>query len=182
MTNSEFLKEKTKKLHDSTEEKMGAGRIFSNDYSHEEYKTLLSKMYKPYSTVEKALKGFQDLEFQSIMKDTYEFKTAFLEKDFSSLSILPPRDIESFVIDNENQALGALYVLKGSDMGASIIMKRLERLSSDWPVKSFEFYASESNPKETWAKFKEYLDRKEVSEQEQEQMLIGAEKAFMAFH
>lgn len=181
MTNSEFLKVETKKLHDETEAKMESDRIFSKDYSLEEYKKLLTKMYVPYSSIENALRKYHEPKLQSLLDNTYKEKAFHLEKDLSTLGIESLDKPTEFEIGSYEEALGALYVLKGSDMGAEIINKRLARVSEDWDVKTFEFYSSESNPRESWQVFKSELDSIEMNETEQQSLYNGARKAFLAF-
>lgn len=181
MKNSELLKTETKSLHDKTEEIMGADKIFGKHYDIEEYKTLLTKMYKPYTSIEKALRNYTDPGVQQLIDDTYKEKSVYLKSDLEKLGVTDYASHADFELRSKHEALGALYVLKGSDMGADIINKRLARVSEDWETKAFDFYSSEPEAKQTWASFKEVLDNEPTDEVQQKELLSGAEKAFLAF-
>lgn len=181
MTNSEFLKEKTKHLHDATEERMGARRIFSSNYSMDEYKSLLLKMYQPYSVVEKALNAYHDPKIQSVLADTYTQKANFLESDLAQMGVSHGQPAGKINFSSPAEAMGALYVLKGSDMGATIINKALERTSKGWESPAFSFYQSEKDPKSSWAAYKTHLDAMQLDEKGRNELLNGAEKAFSLF-
>ncbi|MBS9523382.1 biliverdin-producing heme oxygenase [Litoribacter ruber] len=180
---TETLKESTKKHHSLTEKALNSKQIFQESFDLEAYIHILKNLYLAHELIEKKLMEQENPEFADLMQRHYLMRKGLLEKDLQNLSAdIPSNSNVVFDLENTNQALGALYVLKGSTLGGKFIYKHLHKVSQNWEKTSLEFYGFEHEEvMENWKLFTQELNALPISPDKEKQMVIGAEKAFTTF-
>lgn len=180
---SENLKEETKFLHAETEKRLNAKRIFSEDFTIQEYQQILQILYIAHEILEQQLENIITPNLNKFYKDHYTLKYPLIRKDLEKLKAsvkayqLPPSKGL-----NDLNALGILYVLNGSSMGAKYINKQLQGYEIKWSNFSNEFYkASASITLDEWKNFCYSLDSLGLNANEIEQVIEGAKYAFNTF-
>lgn len=173
---SEKIKEATKQPHQELEkvvvQKLKAIR------SETDYVDFLSNFYAYFSSLEKA---FQPFITPDIIPDYHTRRTsAYLKQDIEELggnvnglqAIVPE-------INNKQEAIGALYVMEGSIMGGSAIVKMLEKTGITKGVSFFSGYGAETGQK--WGLFVGIMNRIAQTEEEQALAIESARQTFSLF-
>ena len=120
------LKEATREQHEGLEQTVD---VMNQMFSLENYKTLLSKFYRFYSSIEPEL---AKLDLKKYGYDLSErLKTPKLEKDLESLGLLDeakklPAWDNLPNLDSPEKAFGSLYVIEGATLGGQVINRHLK--------------------------------------------------------
>jgi len=182
----EFLKQATSQYHTEAEKQLGAMRIFDNNYSRDEYIKLLNILYTAHFGTEIPLSNFEMLDFK--ISEIYTQKHPFIKNDLTKMVGYSDTNTPIFTISNIYQAIGVLYVLKGSEMGALMISKQLHKTFANQDNISTDFYSYNSNIFNIWRDFCDTLDSlilsitdKENIDNANEQILEGAKNTYMYF-
>ncbi|MEH3114611.1 biliverdin-producing heme oxygenase [Pedobacter terrae] len=171
------IKEATKVAHQNLEKqvvlKLKAIR------NHADYADLLKHFYAYFSHIEETIKPYIT---ESILPDYAQRRnSAYIKADIlelgSDISELPYTTVPK--IENAVQALGALYVLEGSIMGGSIIVKMLEKVGVSKGVSFFSGYGEATGM--MWGNFIAVLNNQAKTEQEEEQAITAANETFKHF-
>ncbi|RMZ59403.1 heme oxygenase [Chryseobacterium nematophagum] len=174
---SEYLKRNTAEYHDAAEKLFNSEKIFNRTFTLEDYKKIIVTNYV-------MLLNSEDKIFNSL-SSTYEGKLQLIERkklfliemDLESLSVketTPSYDIE---FDDENEALGALYVIEGSTLGGRVIAKQLSKTEGFENI-TFNFFGCyHENTGSMWKAFKEVLDTN-VKKENYNEVLSGAKKLY----
>ncbi|WP_185974258.1 biliverdin-producing heme oxygenase [Litoribacter populi] len=180
---TETLKESTKKLHSLTEKALNSKQIFQKSFDLEAYIQILKQLYSAHQLIESKLMEENSPIFTNLIDKHYRMRLDLLENDLHNLSSDIPTDSQvEFGLENIFQALGALYVLKGSTLGGKFIYSHLKKISHNWDKTSLEFYGFEHDVvMEKWKHFTQDLNALPLTSEEEKQMVIGAEKAFTTF-
>lgn len=180
---SVLLKEETKQLHAETEKSLNAKRIFSDDFTAEEYKGILSILYSAHFILENRLEKISDPTLSEFYRKYYQPHYPLIKKDLDHLDAEVINDKSKSGLDiSDLNCLGVIYVLKGSSMGAKYINKQLEKTTAQWSSFSGEFYKySASQTMEEWKAFCTSLDTLNLSSEETEEVVEGAREAFRTF-
>ena len=173
---SEKIKEATKQPHQELEkvvvQKLKAIR------SEADYIEFLSSFYAYFSSLEKAFKPFITSD---VLPDYHTRRTsAYLKKDIEELGGTVA-ELSAVVptITNTQEAIGALYVMEGSIMGGSAIVKILEKAGITRGVSFFSGYGAETGQK--WGAFTSIMNRVAQTEEEQNQAIETAKETFSLF-
>ncbi|MDM1048663.1 biliverdin-producing heme oxygenase [Sphingobacterium hotanense] len=83
------------------------------------------------------------------------------------------------IIENKNQAIGALYVLEGSIMGGPYIVKMLQKQGIETGFNFFQGYGEQSAEK--WAKFTKIINTEVAEEKDIEEAIASAHNTFEQF-
>lgn len=183
----EFLKLETRQYHDQAEKALGAVKIFDKNYSKDDYIKLLKILYVAHYDVEKAITTFANHDL--IIADHYKNKHDLIKHDLQKMGIKIDNSIKNqFQINNEFQALGCLFVLKGSEMGANLIYKQLSKHFLNQENVCMDFYSFETNIFNIWGDFCTSLDSYFLSKTDKEnyetkklEVLEGAKKTYLYF-
>jgi heme oxygenase (biliverdin-IX-beta and delta-forming) len=171
------IKEATKAAHQTLEKqvvlKLKAIR------SNADYADLLKHFYAYFSHIEEAIKPYIT---ESILPDYAQRRNSgYIKADILDLggdiTDLPFTTVPK--IENGVQALGALYVLEGSIMGGSIIVKMLEKGGVSKGVSFFSGYGEATGV--MWGNFIAVLNAEAKTEQEEEQAINAANETFKHF-
>jgi len=180
---STTLKEETKILHAETEKSLNAKRIFSPDFTVQEYVHILNILYMAHIALENKLENISNPNLLKFYKEHYTPHYPLIKQDLENLNAHTIGNNFSYGIKiNDLNAIGVLYVLKGSSMGAKFINKQLEETTAQWPQFSGEFYkASSSQSMEQWKTFCTSLESLDLNPEEINQVVDGARFAFKTF-
>lgn len=171
------IKEATKAEHQNLEKqvvlKLKAIR------SNADYADLLKHFYAYFSYIETAIKPFITAEVlpdYSQRRNSGYIKADILELG-GDMTDLPYTTVPK--IENTVQALGALYVLEGSIMGGSIIVKMLEKGGVTKGVSFFSGYGEATGM--MWGNFVAVLNAQAKTAQDEEQAIVAANETFKHF-
>jgi heme oxygenase (biliverdin-IX-beta and delta-forming) len=176
-TVSTNIKEATKDAHVALEKQVV--QRLKSIRSNADYAALLKYFYAYFNHVEKAIAPFIT---ESLLPDYKERRnSSYLKNDIlalgSTVDDLPTTTVP--VIDNAVKALGALYVMEGSIMGGSIIVKMLEKGGITDGVSFFSGYGEATGP--MWGKFVAVMNREATTEAQQVDMIRTANETFEHF-
>ena len=175
---SERLKSETRHLHDLTEAKFNSSKIFGGNFVVEDYRKLLLNNYF-------LLKNFEDAVFNKISAAAAEDlelekrrKLPLILQDLDALGMSTPNLPMCVDIENAGDAWGIFYVMEGSTLGGNMIAKKLSKneLFKDFPFHYFRCYGSHTGS--YWKTFKEILDIEISKNNEEDECIAGANKAY----
>ncbi|PWG81281.1 biliverdin-producing heme oxygenase [Pararcticibacter amylolyticus] len=174
---STSIKEATRTAHQDLEKRVVTRLKTIN--SNEDYADLLKYFYAYFSGVENAIRPFITEELLPDYKERRN--SSFIKADIEALGAdvndLPPAIIPQ--IGNTLQALGALYVMEGSIMGGSIIVKMLEKMGITQGVSFFSGYGEATGEK--WALFTEVMNKTAQTPEDEEVSIKAANDTFSCF-
>ncbi len=173
---SERLKASTKEIHASLEKSL-VSRI-KNLESGEDYNSLLQLFYGFYHPVNKLCGKFNFP--QNVEVSTHSDHVQMLDNDLTAMG---KRNFQknNFIqpeINNYLQALGALYVMKGSMLGGKVISEMIRKKLGAVPDSFFSSGGQEVN--NTWQTFKQSIDTINDPDQ-QDSVVQGALNTFESF-
>jgi len=177
MTVSEYLKQNTAEYHDAAEKLFNAGKIFSRTFTLEDYKKIIHTNYLMLLHSEDEI--FRNLsgKFSEKLQLSDRKKLPLIEKDLKSLALKTSDASHELEFANENEALGAMYVIEGSTLGGNVIAKQLSK-TEGFDAVTFNFFGCyHENTGAMWKDFKEVLDT-EVQEPHYDDVLSGAKKLY----
>lgn len=161
------------KLNKTVLEKMKAIR------NNADYADFLKYFYTYFSQIEKTIAPFIT---ESVLPDYHERRnSSYLRNDILQLGGATGESpaISLPVITNKLEALGALYVLEGSVMGGSIMVKMLEKSGITEGISFFSGYGAETGHK--WNVFTTVLNEQASTAEEQEIAIKAANETFFHF-
>lgn len=144
-----------------------------------DYADFLKHFYAYFHAVEQAIAPYITPQ---VLPDYEERRHAsFLKADLETLGStsdsLPAATAPT--IDTTVQALGALYVMEGSIMGGSVIVKMLEKVGITEGVSFFSGYGSATGS--MWKTFTEVLNAQAPTEADKAQAVATANETFTRF-
>lgn len=175
---SDYLKKETAQYHQEIEEKLESNKLFNSTFTDRNYYKMLQVNHVFLKSYEHSIKEFlneKDLENLALTKLN---KLSLIEKDIHELGIEELQTIKQVELVNRAEAFGALYVIEGSMLGGNVIAKTLKK----YPFlenKSFNYFGHYGeNLGSIWKTFINYINQEFTSEEEQKQVLKGAQKAY----
>lgn len=137
------LKEATREQHENLESIVD---VMNKMFNRDDYKTLLTKFYRFYSTVE-PLVAINDMKAAGLDLDARR-KSHLLEADLNALgSSDEAARIKGTwngapTIDTTAKAFGACYVMEGATLGGQVIMRHLKQHLDITPENGGSFFNS----------------------------------------
>lgn len=179
-TLSEKLKERTKINHQNLEKKL-IGRL-KLTRSLNEYAQLLSYFYSFFGGLELCIN--KRLDFDAFPDYHLRRKTSAMVNDLNRMnSALPALATNQALpeIVNQQQAIGALYVIEGSTLGGQIICKMLnDQIGSIDPACLSFFSGYGDQTYQMWNAFKLAID--EITKPDDQEIVIeSANNTFLQF-
>lgn len=147
--------------------------------STEDYADFLKYFYAYFNAVEKAITPYITTQ---VLPDCADRRnSSHIKADIEALGATTDRvpHAEAPAIADVQEALGALYVLEGSIMGGSIIVKMLEKLGVTQGVSFFSGYGEQTGQK--WGVFTAVLNAHANSDEEQRRAVESAIATFAQF-
>ncbi len=174
---SEYLKKNTAEFHDAAEKLFSSEKIFNRTFTLEDYKKIIHNNYLMLLHAEDKIFSSLEENFSDKLQLADRKKLSLIEKDLESLSLDNQAVSHTLEFDNENEALGAMYVIEGSTLGGNVIAKQLSKTEGFDQV-TFNFFGCyQENTGPMWKSFKEVLDT-EVKEEHYNEVLSGAKKLY----
>lgn len=177
---SEKLKETTKTAHIELE-KVLVQKIKSIRAT-EDYLEILVYFYQFYAPLEKAIfsqlgtnlpDAAQRRKSEWIVEDIYCLKPS--HPPFPTYPDTPQ-------IDSHAQAIGALYVIEGSTLGGQVICKMISQRLGISTKAGFRFFTGYGeNTVTIWDNFKNYINGRKWSEEEEKELVGAANRTFGLF-
>ena len=159
----ERLKLATRANHDLIEKTPCMNRLFAKDYSLEEYRGLLEKMYGFVSAYEPAL--FEHLDAGLAEAFAHRRKCGWLERDLLNFDLAPaqiaalPRCARVPHITGLPQCLGIWYVLEGATLGGELMARHLSQQFGAAAEKVTAFHRAYGDGTQAeWRAFRELMD------------------------
>lgn len=171
------LKEQTKTAHMDLEKQVV--RKMKAIRSHADYAEFLKCFYTYFSQVEQVIKPFISA---AVLPDYPQRRnSSYLKNDIEALGgrvdDIPVVNVPE--VENLAQAFGALYVMEGSIMGGSIIVKMLEKGGITEGVSFFSGYGSQTGQK--WGVFTEAMHRQVSGPDQEAKAIKAANETFSKF-
>ena len=142
------------------------------------YGDFLLRQAGPLFTIERLLNegpAFDELDWRS------RTRTQAMRADLTMLDLVPPAALPSKLrIENRDAALGLLYVLEGSRLGAKILLRRA-RASRDPLVRTATAYLAHGEDRPFWQTYLKTLERIEERGLDTTRLVQGARAAFALF-
>jgi len=176
-----YLKEATQNNHAELEQLMFADQIMNGTLTLPQYKKIVATNYLVHNLLEEHLLTTLVPEIAAKLKIGARRKLASLKADISELKMNIPWakfDTPSIAFENEASILGALYVLEGSTLGGSIIVKKLKNnLNLNDLHLNFHYYQIYgTNLIQYWKEFCEILNAQPFNTYDDS--IYGAKKMF----
>jgi heme oxygenase len=171
------IKEATKTAHLNLEKTViGKLKAIGNTADYAEF---LKYFYTYFSQVEKAIAPYITTELLPDYKERRN--SSFIKHDIEALgaTVADVPTISVPVINNQLQALGALYVMEGSIMGGSIIVKMLERMDISTGISFFSGYGAATG--QMWGTFVGVMNQAAASTEEEAIAIQTANETFSRF-
>jgi heme oxygenase len=177
----ERLKEETADIHRQIEERVP---VFREDFNLAEYGRLVERFYGYWSPLETKLLEVPGLDHPELDLPT-RMKSFLLTEDLQILGrdlAAVPRCDHLPEVDTIARALGCLYVLEGSTLGARVISKRLaEHLHLREGSGASFFNAYGESPGRRWLEFKRFVAMHTQAKQIEE-VVVAARQTFRCFY
>lgn len=171
------IKEATKEAHLNLERKVI--QKLKAIRSNADYADFLKYFYTYFNQVEQAIAPYIT---SAVLPDYKERRnSAYLKNDIEALggTVNDIRTVAVPVIQNELQALGALYVMEGSIMGGSIIVKMLEKGGITEGVSFFSGYGEATGQK--WGVFVSVMNQQATTPEQEAIAINTADETFVRF-
>ncbi len=177
MTVSEYLKQNTAEYHDAAEKLFSSEKIFNRTFTLDDYKKIIRTNYLMLLHSEDEI--FRNLSgrFSEKLQLRDRKKLPLIEEDLKNLELKSSAASHDLEFTNENEALGAMYVIEGSTLGGNVIAKQLSK-TEGFDAVTFNFFGCyHENTGAMWKDFKKVLDT-EVQEAHYDDVLSGAKKLY----
>lgn len=176
---SALLKESTKQPHLALEKKIIAK--LKNVRSEKDYSEVLQYFYQYFSTLEQHIAPYLTTE---LLPDSEQRRKAeLLANDIAETggnTVFDSANITMPQIENEVEALGALYVMEGSTLGGPVIVNMLrDKMGITNGISFFNGYGDDTQA--MWQRFVATINNRVVEQEEQEQMIAAANDTFLQF-
>jgi heme oxygenase len=176
------LKEATREQHEGLENTVD---VMDQMFTLENYKTLLTKFYRFYSSIEPQIDKL-DLSGTGYNFDERR-KLPKLEADLKHLGVFEkaeqmPKWDGVPPLENSAQAMGSLYVMEGATLGGQIINRHLKEhlgISPENGGAFFNGYGAETGPK--WKEFMAIANTFAEDGTQDEVIIDSAKQTFDSF-
>ncbi len=175
---TDFLRETTLPLHHELDQIALMKALMDSDLNASTYIRVLQGMSQCFVPIEAAIQNQNSLHFYEQWQ--YLPKSPSLAQDLKHFGKSFPQPSSSFFLKNEGEALGALYVLFGSTLGARFISKHVAQKLPVMPGAGLDFYGAHGDEMGRWLKFKEKLNFK-FEDRNFEDLKSGALQTFTFF-
>lgn len=175
-TLTEALKEHSRQTHDSVDNLVMSMQPFA---SHDSYRKFLQAQYEFHKTV---LPIYSNEKIASQVEGLAELsRFERVKNDMKALEVAPfEGDIETPAY-TDDEAIGWLYCVEGSNVGAAILYKEAGKIELDETHGASHLAAHPDGRMPHWRAVKAKIDALEVSEETRAAAMKGADDAFAYF-
>jgi len=175
---SDLLRAATAAEHKAAEVRLDAASILNGSLSEAGFADMIRIHYGVWSAV--AYWWPEDAASEPQARNFLTEMVAQLRRDIEVIGTAPPA-LPSLSLDVASAATryGALYVLRGSTLGGTLISRKLKSCEALKKVPAFHFHtACESLPGKEWPAYLRELNAKVQAEREQTDAVAGAKAVF----
>lgn len=175
---TDILKKETKQFHDEIEQKLESNKLFDGTFTQTNYYKMLLVNHQFIKAYENEIFSYLNDADKDLLNRINFNKLDLIEKDLQELQLTPNEVGVINQLSNRAEALGALYVIEGSMLGGMVIAKQLKRFP-ELETASFNYfghYGQDIGP--IWKEFINYMNNQLIDENEQNNALQGAIKAY----
>lgn len=180
LTLTEFLKEQSKDVHDDIDHTVMSKQPFE---SQENYKKFLQVQHKFHEAVRPI---YDNAFLKSHIAQLSELsRFSRTEKDLADLGVSPltltlnPPGFDDAFDDKE--AIGWLYCVEGSNVGAAVLYKHAGKIELDENFGASHLAAHPDGRMPHWRHIKSQIDAIALSDADKEKVLKGTKDAFTYF-
>lgn len=176
-----LLKEATKGHIAETQKVLHAQRLFSPDYSLEEYRQHLRHLLAAHASVERGIMPYMD--YLREWQFDVPLNSHILRKDFHDLHLngKPDPPIKEVSYDNPWQCIGAIYVVRNSMLSRAVIADRVAHRIQYFHRNPPLYYTGTTQDLSEWESYLDTLDSLSASAKDEVEMCQGAIKSFQLF-
>lgn len=175
---TDLLKINTAQYHDEIEQKLESNKLFDGTFTQANYYKMLVVNHQFIKAYESEIHSFLNDSDKELLNKINFNKLSLIEQDLEELNLTPNEIGTINHLNNRAEALGALYVIEGSMLGGMVIAKQLKKYP-DLETANFNYfghYGQDIGP--IWKAFVSYLNEQLIDEQDQNDTLKGAIKAY----
>lgn len=173
---SEALKAYSRTTHDSVDHAVMSYQPFA---SVENYGKFLQVQNEFHQTLRPL---YEDASLNQILPNLSELERASrVSADMQALAVSPAQTDIARAQPEGARRIGWLYCAEGSNVGAAILYKEAGKIELDETHGASHLAAHPDGRMPHWRNFKAKLDELNLSDEEKQQALIGAEDAFAYF-
>jgi heme oxygenase len=177
----EKVKTATRERHDEMEAVAFSDKIAAQSLSLQEYKALILGHYVFHRETEAKLLKLTALQTLDELKVSERMKSGLLLADLQQLQLEPY--LFSFQpglqLSHPAQALGCMYVMEGATLGGSVIRRSLVKIPEIAQSGALHYYGCYGDQTGSrWKQFKQVVEQRVVSDEEQQQFLQSADDTF----
>jgi len=165
----ELLRQGTASAHQAIGEVPMFKRLFDSDYMEAEYGALLASLLTYHQRLEPLLRRWLGADFARFLDRVDRLEMDL--RSFPSAGMSTPRTAAIGWLTHRDGALGALYVLEGSELGGRMIARAL---AMRFPGKRWAFHRDDFDAGQRWRHFLSFLP----TYQEPEPVIQGANSGF----
>lgn len=176
LTLTEALKEHSRTTHDAVDNLVMSMEPFAN---HDNYKKFLQAQYEFHSTVNPI---YNNEKLASQMEGLVELaRLERVKSDMKDLEVEPfGQDVEQ-VSYTDAEAVGWLYCVEGSNVGAAILYKEAGKIDLTDEFGASHLSAHEDGRMPHWRATKAKIDALPLSDEDKQSAMKGADDAFAYF-
>lgn len=176
LTLTEALKEHSRTTHDAVDNLVMSMEPFAN---HDNYKKFLQAQYEFHSTVNPI---YHNEKLASQMEGLVELaRLERVKSDMKDLEVEPfGADVEQ-VSYTDDEAIGWLYCVEGSNVGAAILYKEAGKIDLTDEFGASHLSAHEDGRMPHWRATKAKIDALPLSDEQKQSAMKGADDAFAYF-
>lgn len=168
------LKRETHLAHKTLERHPLLGSLLSPTIDLESYRHLLQKTHRFYREIEPQLALYLNGKW------AYQYKIDWLTRDLNQINAKPIEGNHPTIrVNSFEKAIGSLYVIEGSTLGSTIIVRHLSRSLPHLPHHFFSGYGSKTG--RHWQTFLDFLIEIDSSVSH-DSIIAGAQATFRFMH
>lgn len=176
LTLTEALKEHSRTTHDAVDNLVMSMQPFA---SHDNYRKFLQAQYEFHSTVNPI---YHDDKLASHIEGLAGLsRLDRVKSDMKDLEVTPyGKDVEVPTF-TDGEAIGWLYCVEGSNVGAAILYKEAGKIDLTDEFGASHLASHEDGRMPHWRATKAQIDALPLSDEQQQQAMKGADDAFAYF-
>jgi heme oxygenase len=171
MTFREILREGTVDCHARVDRLMGCFDL-SNRADYTEFLTIHGRIVPP---IERWLEG------NGVCAELPDWgerqRTSALYHDIGKLGLTPPRELSCVFENTASSRAGILYVIEGSRLGASLLVRRMTDAGAEFPTS----FLTHGSGRSLWPTFVAWLNRQKFDPVDTERGLKAAQDVFALY-
>lgn len=179
---SEHLRQSTRPTHQALDDKVMQAQPFQSIESYGKFLCVQHGIHRDVAPL------YAMPEVAAIIPNlSQRLRLQAVEKDAADLNITLPLYSELPATSDATkigipEAMGWLYVIEGSNLGAAILLKLAKKMGLSETYGARHMAAQDCGRAATWRSFKDGADATELNESERARAVVAAQTAFLRVH